>query len=51
MVGDSLKHDIEGALNAGWRAVLLRRSGERPAVLPPEVTIIQSLPDLLPLLP
>ena len=30
MVGDSLKHDVEGALAAGMRAVLLRRSGEVP---------------------
>ncbi len=28
MVGDSLKADVEGALAAGMRAVLLRRSGE-----------------------
>ena len=51
MVGDSLKHDIEGALNAGWHAVMLRRSGERPPALPPNVALIESLPDLLPLLP
>jgi putative hydrolase of the HAD superfamily len=50
MVGDSLKHDIEGALNAGWRAVLLRRSGERPHALPDNLPVIQTLPDLLPLL-
>ena len=31
MVGDSLKADVEGALAAGMRAVLLRRSGEVPA--------------------
>ena len=35
MVGDSLKHDVEGALKAGLRAVLLRRSGEVPLHLPP----------------
>lgn len=51
MVGDSLKHDIEGAINAGWHAVLLRRSGEIPPVLPPNVPVIQSLPDLIRLLP
>jgi putative hydrolase of the HAD superfamily len=51
MVGDSLKHDIEGALNAGWHAVLLRRSGEVPRMLPPDLRVIQTLPDLLPLLP
>jgi HAD superfamily hydrolase (TIGR01549 family) len=50
MVGDSFKHDIEGALNAGWRAVLLRRSGEVPYALPPDLPVIQTLPELLPLL-
>lgn len=50
MVGDSLKHDIEGALNAGWRAVLLRRSGEVPYALPPELPVIRTLTELLPLL-
>ena len=28
MVGDSFRHDIEGALSAGWRAVLLKRSAK-----------------------
>jgi putative hydrolase of the HAD superfamily len=51
MVGDSLKADIEGALGAGMRAVLLRRSGERPAVLPSGVPVITSLRELLTLLP
>jgi HAD superfamily hydrolase (TIGR01662 family) len=51
MVGDSLKHDIEGALNAGWHAVLLRRSGEVPSPLPQDLRVIHTLPDLLPLLP
>ena len=46
MVGDSFAHDIEGALAAGMRAVLLRRSGERPAVLPDGVPVIASLHDL-----
>ena len=50
MVGDSFKHDIEGAVNAGWHAVLLRRSGEVPQALPPNVPVITTLPDLLPLL-
>ena len=50
MVGDSLAHDIDGALNAGLHAVLLRRSGEVPAALPGHVPVIQTLPDLLPLL-
>ena len=50
MVGDSYKHDIEGALNAGWHAVLLRRSGEVPYRLPQGLPVIRSLPELLPLL-
>jgi HAD superfamily hydrolase (TIGR01549 family) len=51
MVGDSFKHDIEGALNAGWRAVLLRRSGEVPYALPDNLPVIRTLPELLPWLP
>ena len=50
MVGDSFKHDIEGALNAGWQAVLLRRSGEVPYRLPENLPVIRTLPELLPLL-
>ena len=50
MVGDSLKHDVEGALNAGMRAVLLRRSGEAPAGLPPNVPVIATLAELYTLL-
>jgi HAD superfamily hydrolase (TIGR01509 family) len=50
MVGDSIKHDIDGALAAGMRAVLLRRSGERPPSLPaglPVITTLTELPTLL----
>jgi len=50
MVGDSLKHDVEGALKAGMQAVLLRRSGEVPLHLPADLRVIRSLfelPDLL----
>ena len=50
MVGDSMKHDIEGALAAGMRAVLLRRSGEIPSNLPPQLPVITTLADLPPLL-
>ena len=46
MVGDSLKADIEGALAIGMRAVLLRRSGEIPPVLPSGVQVIRTLADL-----
>ena len=46
MVGDSLKADIEGALAAGMRGILLRRSGEVPAQLPAGVRVITSLRDL-----
>jgi HAD superfamily hydrolase (TIGR01662 family) len=46
MVGDSLKHDVEGALKAGMHAVLLRRSGEVPRDLPPGLAVIRSLAEL-----
>lgn len=46
MVGDSMRADIEGAVAAGLRAVLIRRSGERPATLPHNVTVISSLTEL-----
>lgn len=47
MVGDSLKADIEGALAAGMRAILLRRSGDIPPVLPAGLNVIRSLTELL----
>ena len=46
MVGDSLKHDIDGALAIGMRAVLLRRSGELPQALPPDLPVLATLADL-----
>jgi FMN phosphatase YigB (HAD superfamily) len=46
MVGDSVKHDIEGAIAAGWQAVLLRRSGEVPYQLPRDLPVIQTLHEL-----
>jgi putative hydrolase of the HAD superfamily len=46
MVGDSIRHDIDGALAAGMRAVLLRRSGELPVDLPPGLPVITTLTDL-----
>jgi len=50
MVGDSLKADVEGALGAGMRAVLLRRSGDMPVRLPEGVPVIRTLHGLLPYL-
>jgi putative hydrolase of the HAD superfamily len=50
MVGDSLRADVEGALAAGLRAVLIRRSGDRPEHLPDGVLVITSLHELPPLL-
>ena len=46
MVGDSLKADIGGARAAGMRGILLRRSGERPPLLPAGVSLITSLHEL-----
>ena len=47
MVGDSLRHDVEGALRAGLHAVLLHR-GDRPPVGASElgVPVIHSLREL-----
>jgi HAD superfamily hydrolase (TIGR01662 family) len=49
MVGDSLAHDIQGALNLGMRAVLVSRSGQVPSC-PADVPVIRSLRELPPLL-
>ncbi len=46
MVGDSLRADIRGAVAAGLRAVLLRRSGDMPSDLPEGVPVIRTLADL-----
>jgi HAD superfamily hydrolase (TIGR01662 family) len=46
MVGDSVKADVAGALTAGMRAVLLRRSGDVPHDVPAGVPVIRSLTDL-----
>jgi HAD superfamily hydrolase (TIGR01549 family) len=45
MVGDSLAHDIQGALAVGMRGVLLARSGA-PADTRDDVSVITSLRDL-----
>jgi HAD superfamily hydrolase (TIGR01662 family) len=49
MVGDSLAHDIAGALKLGMRAVLVSRSGDSEGC-PSDVPVIRSLRELPPLL-
>ena len=51
MVGDSLKHDVEGALGVGMRAILLNRGdAAAPRVAADHhVPVIRSLRELLPL--
>lgn len=48
MVGDSLTHDVDGARRLGMRGVLVARTGHVSA--PPDVPVIHSLHELLPLL-
>ena len=48
MVGDSLTHDVDGARRLGMRGVLVARTG--PVSAPPDVPVIHSLHELLPLL-
>lgn len=45
MVGDSIAHDVEGALGLGMRAVLVARACI-PASCPPHVPVIRSLREL-----
>jgi putative hydrolase of the HAD superfamily len=45
MVGDSVPHDIEGALRLGMRGILVARSGLSKGA-PPDVPVIQSLREL-----
>jgi putative hydrolase of the HAD superfamily len=51
MVGDSLRHDIEGALRAGLRAVFLHRGDTPPAraveLGVPIIRSLEELPDLV----
>ena len=52
MVGDSFKHDVLGAMNAGMRAVLLNRGDNAaPAVAAdrqvPVIHSLRELPELL----
>jgi len=46
MVGDSMPHDIEGALRVGMRGVLVHRGEGLPDV-PANVTVIRTLSELL----
>jgi HAD superfamily hydrolase (TIGR01662 family) len=49
MVGDSLKHDVEGAMRVGMRGVLLHRGGEHPSareLAARGVPVIRSLAEL-----
>jgi len=50
MVGDSFKHDVQGALGAGLHAVWLRRSGDDMEGRPGHVPLIRRLHDLPPLI-
>ena len=52
MVGDSLEHDIEGALAVGMRAILLNRGDAAAPTVAGDhrVPIIRSLHELKPLL-
>lgn len=45
MVGDSLVHDVQGAIEAGMRGILLARGGP-PAAISPDVPVIRSLEEL-----
>jgi HAD superfamily hydrolase (TIGR01662 family) len=49
MVGDSVPHDIAGALRLGMRGILVARSGLSTGA-PPEVPVIRSLREIRPLL-
>lgn len=48
-VGDSIEHDVRGALAADVRPVLLRREGAEPGEPPARVPVIASLAELVPL--
>lgn len=50
-VGDHPVRDVKGALDAGLRAVLLNRDPGNPPSLVEDVTIVNGLDELLPLLP
>jgi HAD superfamily hydrolase (TIGR01662 family) len=49
MVGDSLAHDIDGALGAGMRGVLVHRS-DAPVSVHPDVPVVRDLSAILTLL-
>ena len=51
MVGDSLRHDVEGAMRVGMHGILLQRGGFRPVGAEElGVPVIRSLRELPPLL-
>lgn len=39
MIGDSYKHDIKGALDAGWHALWINRRSLGPQVKTPDITV------------
>lgn len=45
MVGDSWRDDVEGALEAGWTAIWINRTGASRPVADPEANLVE-LPDL-----
>jgi FMN phosphatase YigB (HAD superfamily) len=49
MVGDSLPHDIEGALGVGMRGVLVHRGDGLPDTVA-DVPVIRTLAELPPLI-
>lgn len=49
-VGDSLREDVHGAVDAGWGAIWLERSGRSPDEPPagvPRITTLAAIPDVL----
>jgi REG-2-like HAD superfamily hydrolase len=50
-IGDHPQRDVKGALDAGLRAVLLHRDTAAPLASVEDVTIVNGLDELLPLLP
>lgn len=51
MIGDNLTTDICGAINAGWKAILLDPASPEPVIHSSSHTTVNSLDAILPLLP